>query len=185
MEATVREFTGLRLREIDRHLRAHFNTTTNGWLLRFTKATGVRACEMRVGFMHLVKGKRGRMPKRAQSVNLPMVSKLEEWSKTETGFESGWAITRPSRFTTRRSSLLPSEDQRISKGTTLSPSEQDDEQWNLRKASHISGDTEPCTISVMSNPQPQESVSPQCSTDLIDTHAALPCPAGAGDAVTT
>lgn len=180
MEASVRDFTALRLREIDRHLRAHFNTTTNGWILRFTKATGVRACEMRVGFLYLVKGKRGRMPKRSQSINLPMVSKLEEWSASAAGFESGWAITRPSRFTTRRKSLLPAEDQRISKAATLSPLEQDEVQWNLRQSSQINGDTESGTINIMSNPDPSLAQSPQCNPQSSDTPPPLPHPTDLG-----
>lgn len=176
MEITIREFASLRLREIDRHLRAYYKCTTNQWIIRFTHATKIRACEIHRGLTHIIRNHRGRVPRHAYCVNTRVTSQLEQWAKEQTGFESQWAIARPSRFNTRRKSLLPSEDERVSKPATLSPFEQDEVQWDLRRSSQISEHAVVSTMDIMSNQEPQQGDTAQCSTQSGNTLSPLPHP---------
>ena len=132
--------------------------------------------------------KPGRIQKWGDAINLRIAGVLEKWAKTKHGFVSGYVVTKPSRFTTRRSSLrtgalvtptnIPEPDatpvpkRRLTRSkrpsVPLSLAERDPDLFELLAVGTQSQylqtkDAEAPTISVMSNPElpePQSDDSP-------------------------
>lgn len=194
MEITIRDFVALRLREIDRHLRAHCGGTRNRWIKFFCRDTGVRPLEIRRGVIDILECRRGRIRTAGYSINLNFTRKLEKWAKENTGFESQWVLTRPSRFTTRRASLPPTTvpprpvppdadplpanplRYRLSGVPLLSPEEEDEVQADLKAWYQEPDDVAPCTRDIMSNQEPQQGDTAQCSPQSGNTLPPLPYP---------
>ena len=186
MEASIRDFVGWRLREIDRFLTGLYGTRRR-WLLVFWHECKVHPHETARGFLRIMDSKPGRIQKWGDAINLRIAGVLEKWAKTKHGFVSEYVVTKPSRFTTRRSHLrtgdsvtptnipepdtTPTPKRRLTRSkrpsVPLSLDERDPDLFELlavgTQSQYLqSKDTEASTISVMSNPEPSELQSDGC-----------------------